>query len=671
MLVLAGGVLGSLPCAVFALGLGDMRSQSYLGQVFTAKIELLNLNNNINSDQILVRHLNSAEAEAMGADAYYGVYTLDVRLQKSAAGFEIFVTSKERVNEPYLSLLIELSWPKGVVYREYPVLLDPIPVVAAAQNNQARVNGNVVSAAETSPRRGQASSSRASGTRATPRQPVTAAAQVDAFEVAQGQYEVRAGDSLWKISSRLSQGSPHSVADINAWIFRSNPRAFSKNSMDFLKAGAVLTLPDIGELAAASLGEPGKLRRTDSEAEQAGARPSGKNALATPVKGSLTVSQLSVDDKSRELIDMLSRENQTLKERIGQMENDDYVATMRELVVLQQEQIQQLQSRLGTENPAKTQADAMLETVGLASQAGGGVTPSVESSELLSKQDMLRELDNIGGEPAIVAQNSDAIIELNPDGVSEIINRDEEKRSRVIALLLLLGGILLAAVLGVFFYYRKVASSHLSVSQDALPSLAADAEVSGLDGDELLQEQGLQKDSIETDIEIPAGGELGEGEDAKSVNLPFEDLDQELADIDLNLDEAANSKIAAAPEVSDRKPKGFSLFGKKAKSGGRKSDAEVKTAIAAKMAGYSSDDSMDEEALSAVELGDLEDFDEGDYDEIDTLVYRAMMFCEFKKFDKARGLIEEKRESDDDPRLEQAMARIDDFEENMNKRDTG
>jgi len=87
-------------------------------------------------------------------------------------------------------------------------------------------------------------------------------------------------------------------------------------------------------------------------------------------------------------------------------------------------------------------------------------------------------------------------------------------------------------------------------------------------------------------------------------------------------------------------------------------DEEVQASIAEKMAQYNSEELTTHEALSSLELDEVEAFDDAEYDEVDTIVYRAMMYCEFRKFDKARNLVETKMQTDEDERLSTALDQI-------------
>ncbi|MCR6651527.1 MAG: hypothetical protein NVV73_08565 [Cellvibrionaceae bacterium] len=78
------------------------------------------------------------------------------------------------------------------------------------------------------------------------------------------------------------------------------------------------------------------------------------------------------------------------------------------------------------------------------------------------------------------------------------------------------------------------------------------------------------------------------------------------------------------------------------------------------MAQYNPDEYRQEiESLGLMELDELLGVEESNEEDIDAVVYRAMMFCEFKKFDKARDLLEGHMQIANDPRLDAALEQVD------------
>jgi len=118
------------PTALYALGLGEIRLNSALNQPFDAEIELVSaaqedlaaLRASLASSDTFLRY-------GLDKPAYLSDFTF--RVVRSGSKDVLRVTSPRPVTEPFVTLLVEASWPRGRLLREYTVLLDP-PVFAPA-----------------------------------------------------------------------------------------------------------------------------------------------------------------------------------------------------------------------------------------------------------------------------------------------------------------------------------------------------------------------------------------------------------------------------------------------------------------------------------------------------------------------------------------------------------
>ncbi|MEO8018481.1 MAG: FimV/HubP family polar landmark protein [Pseudomonadota bacterium] len=246
---LARGLLALLllPGISLALGLGDVHLNSPLNAPLDAEIELVNAT---------PEDLATLDAKLASKDTFarYGLdwppfmSSVTVTRDRSASGAQVLrIKSNETVTEPFLTLLIEASWARGRLVREYTVLLDP-PVFApngapAAQPSMAAVGG-----------------ANASGQISRPAQTETQ----NAAPIAAGggdSYEVQRGDSLSAIARRLSASSGAQTSQLMVSIYRGNAGAF-EGDMNRLRAGSVLRIPGSDEIAAVSPTEAsGEVRR--------------------------------------------------------------------------------------------------------------------------------------------------------------------------------------------------------------------------------------------------------------------------------------------------------------------------------------------------------------------------------------------------------------------------
>ncbi len=111
--------------AVQAAGLGKLTVSSALGQVLAAEIDLVSLQPG---------ELDALSARVASPESYRDAkieYSTALRLlrfsvEKRASGQPyIKITSIAPINEPFLDVLVEVSWAAGRLQREYPILLDP------------------------------------------------------------------------------------------------------------------------------------------------------------------------------------------------------------------------------------------------------------------------------------------------------------------------------------------------------------------------------------------------------------------------------------------------------------------------------------------------------------------------------------------------------------------
>ncbi|HEV7609926.1 MAG TPA: FimV/HubP family polar landmark protein [Steroidobacteraceae bacterium] len=236
-----------LPGVSFALGLGDVHLNSPLNAPLDAEIELVNAT---------PEDLATLDATLASKDTFarYGLdwppfmSSVTVTRDRSASGAQVLrIKSTETVTEPFLTLLIEASWARGRLVREYTVLLDP-PVFAP----------NAVAAAQ--PSMPAAGGANASGQISRPAQTET---QNAAPTSAGGgdSYEVQRGDSLSAIARRLSASTGSQTSQLMVAIYRGNAGAF-EGDMNRLRAGSVLRIPGSDEIAAVSPTEAsGEVRR--------------------------------------------------------------------------------------------------------------------------------------------------------------------------------------------------------------------------------------------------------------------------------------------------------------------------------------------------------------------------------------------------------------------------
>ncbi len=280
-----------------ATGLGGIAVTSNLGQPLRAEIELVSVDKSDRAS--IAAKLASAEAfKTAGLDYPYALPKLKFDVVDRESRPRILITSLQPVNEPFVTLLVEVAWPSGKLLREYTFLLDPVGYNAPAQTPEVispvaplavaepvtapveppmtaplpapveiqAPSEAVPAAMETAP---AASSPTATETvaaspveseQAVPAEsaPVAAMPVQDGLsreesipleEAANEPIKVVRGDTLSKIAL-ANKPDDVSLERMLLALYRANTHAFVAKNMNRLQAGKILRLPDAAELDA-------------------------------------------------------------------------------------------------------------------------------------------------------------------------------------------------------------------------------------------------------------------------------------------------------------------------------------------------------------------------------------------------------------------------------------
>ena len=234
-----------LPGAAYALGLGEIHLDSGLNQPLAAQIELIGAS---------AEELTQLRATVASRDTFlrYGVdrpaflSSITFKVGQDAAGRPVLVVhSTEAVTEPFVTFLVDVTWPRGKLTREYTLLLDP-PVYESPATAESAPP--VVQA----PLSGPVSTPKSAPiVRDGSRDPVREARAADAPA---GAYTVAANDTLSRIAERSGATSGADLNRAMIGIFRANPHAFDGN-INRLRRGATLNIPTRADLESLSAAE--------------------------------------------------------------------------------------------------------------------------------------------------------------------------------------------------------------------------------------------------------------------------------------------------------------------------------------------------------------------------------------------------------------------------------
>jgi pilus assembly protein FimV len=392
---------------VLAIGLGKIEIESRLNDPLNAVIQLTS------ASPKELRELKVAVApresfDRLGLPRPTILDDVKFTIEQPPGGKpSIRVTTRQPVREPFLDFLIEASWSKGRLLRQYTLLVDPpvtMPVAPPARQLPVR------QASSTPPETKHASPPRA---RVPAVVPATAAPAPVAPRVADKYGPVKRSETLWEIAKRIRPDSDIGINQMMLALLRANPQAFTDNNINNLKAGSTLRIPQRDEILsldrAAARHEARRqytawqqARSTETPAEQAStaetapaakpseaARASAPEA-APPVTDEAHLQLTAPDDetlegsgvpgapagnvtaqapKASELLQQLTvateeaeagrAQTQALQSRVDKLK--DQVAGMQRLIELKDQQLANLQNRLARQDPSQA-ADAQPHT---------------------------------------------------------------------------------------------------------------------------------------------------------------------------------------------------------------------------------------------------------------------------------------------------------------------
>ncbi len=264
--------------SLMALGLGEIKLESFLNEPLKASIDLLNMGG-LHPDEIKIRLGTSDDFDKLGIDRAYFLTSIKFEVSgNDSGGARIVISSEEAVLEPYLDFIVEARWPSGRLLREYTVLVDPpvfsqgAQVVSASQRVEevegiaapAKKNRDVAASvneddatignwgAEESSTRGTRVDVRESNLApgAMPKRGYSAATSPS--PTPGSRYMIGRDQTLWGIASRAKPAGA-SVHQTMLDIQRLNPDAFINGNINRIKAGYIIYLPSTSDISSADV----------------------------------------------------------------------------------------------------------------------------------------------------------------------------------------------------------------------------------------------------------------------------------------------------------------------------------------------------------------------------------------------------------------------------------
>ena len=243
-----------LSSELWALGLGDIRVESALNEPLRAEIELLSASpEELQGLTVTLASSDTFDRYGLDRPFYLQNMTFEVVRTGRSTGNHVRVRSTSPMTEPFLTFLVEVSWARGRLLREYTVFLDPptfrppsaaepAPPVSAPQRSAPTDSGRIDrTPAPTAPTQPAPA----------PRQPDPKPAPVaddTPYDASAGDdYVVRRGDTLWGIASAMRPDSRLTMNQTMVAIYEANPGAFGGN-INLLREGARLRVPSADEI---------------------------------------------------------------------------------------------------------------------------------------------------------------------------------------------------------------------------------------------------------------------------------------------------------------------------------------------------------------------------------------------------------------------------------------
>ena len=318
--ILSGGGVTSAEAA----GLGRLTVQSALGQPLRAEVEVTSVSPD-EAESLKARIASPEAFSRVGLQYKEALSGVRMDVENRGGRYFIKVTSSRPINDPFVDLVVELSWASGTFSREYTFLLDPPTQQNANQANRsgnAPVAGAATSAAATgaaasgsnavrtidpatgrlvNQERGtQGRSQAASQPTEAKQQPAAQAKGGRDASSEGGTVTVGQGETLGMIAARVRPASATLDQTIVA-IYRTNPTAFIQNNPNLIRQGRTLTIPSEGEIAAIDSTEAGRqLRMAARDFRSYKERMAGTTPEVATDNGSSTASgaiSAKVDDE--------------------------------------------------------------------------------------------------------------------------------------------------------------------------------------------------------------------------------------------------------------------------------------------------------------------------------------------------------------------------------------
>jgi pilus assembly protein FimV len=297
-----------LPCIAGAAGLGRMNVLTNIGQPLVAEIDLSVTREELGS---LSARLAQPDAYLRANLQYNPALTGALLTIESRAGGQSYLklVTKRPVTEPFIDVLVELTWSSGRLSREYTALLDPpgippmarsaapvtatmpesapapapaVPVrqAAVAAETQPRLEAPVAAAPSLEPAPSPAPEIAA---------PIASTPVPTPVAIGREYGPIERGETLGKIA-RATMPEGVTLEQMLVALYRTNEEAFIRKNLNLVRTGKILRVPDRDEVTAIAQGDAVAEYRTHVADWNAYRQRLAEAAGAAPTEGRTAVS---------------------------------------------------------------------------------------------------------------------------------------------------------------------------------------------------------------------------------------------------------------------------------------------------------------------------------------------------------------------------------------------
>ena len=349
------------PASGYSLGIGDIKLHSALNQNLDADISLVTSTGDKLSD-IKVNLAPPDKFDEAGIPWAAFLSKIKFETTTGANGSVIIkLSSSVAVTEPFLNFLLQVIWPKGILYREFTVLLDPpaayIPPLSNVENYTPEPS--TIPSYKFLP---------------------TPQARVERQLSEAGEYgPTTKNDTLWKIAEQAGKRSGVSVEQMMLALYEENPQAFYQGNVNALLSGKILKIPESAmalklsrEQALAEFNRHTKAWRNQIEAPATTESikkesPDKQLTLAAPTTADVAESE-SIAPKNeqtiahatesntidKETVSATSQVNDALQDKVATLEKQ--LAIMQQILVLKDQQLAALQNQSPSKPAVQTES---------------------------------------------------------------------------------------------------------------------------------------------------------------------------------------------------------------------------------------------------------------------------------------------------------------------------